>query len=482
MRIFRKRCNFSLFASYLRKIAIISFCIVLTSCAEQKNQENTSTPKASQSALTNKVDNSQLEKPNFTKLDKYIDALVSNDKAMISVAIRKDGELVYSKQAGYASVSEQVLLNKETKLQMGSISKVYTAVLIMQLVESGKLTLEQTLSDFFPDIVNAETITIKDLLSHRSGLYNFTNDPQYIEYMESPKSKSQMLKIIKTYEANELPNTNFEYSNTNYVLLGYIIEDILDLSYAEALNTYITAPLGLHNTYFADPIDTDDNEAYSYRFLGEWQKTTETDMSIPHAAGAIAATPEDVSAFMYALFNEQLLTKDSLRKMKVKGEYGLGLMSFPFYGKTGYGHSGSIDGFVSNAVYFDDQNISSTVAVNGINYEFNDILIAVLSAAYNMDFAIPNFEPISEEILSKIDYEALTGEYSSEQLPLDISVFVKDRILQAQASGQGAFPISAESENVFVFKPAGISMEFKPEENSFILNQGGGRYLYNKQP
>lgn len=169
---------------------------------------------------------------------------------MGSVSIRKNNELVYSKAYVFSSISdkENIKASEKTKYRVGSISKMFTTVMIFQLIEEKKLTLNTKLSDFFPEVKNAEKITIEYLLSHRSGIHNFTNDESYLTYYTQPKTQEEMVSIISKTNSDFEPNTKAEYSNSNFVLLGFIIEKITKTYYKSNLKTRIIDKLGLKNT------------------------------------------------------------------------------------------------------------------------------------------------------------------------------------------------------------------------------------------
>ncbi|BBO28418.1 hypothetical protein AltI4_28060 [Alteromonas sp. I4] len=160
------------------------------------------------------------------KLDAYLATIDANDKAMLSLAITKDGKPVYQRAIGFADIASQKKANPDTLYRIGSITKVFTSVMIFQLIDEGKLSLTTPLAQFYPDVKNASDITIAMLLSHRSGLHNFTNVPDYVEYMTQPKTKQDMLSIIETMDSDFPPGSQASYSNSGYVLLGYILEDV----------------------------------------------------------------------------------------------------------------------------------------------------------------------------------------------------------------------------------------------------------------
>ncbi len=415
-----------------------------------------------------------------TTLNQYFDAIEQADRFMGSVAISKNGDLVYQRSIGYSDFENEVKMDENTKFRIGSISKTFTATLIMKAVEEQKLSLDITLDKYFKDIPNSEIITLKHLLQHRSGIYNFTSAEDYLEWNTQFITKENLLAKIKSYDSVFEPGSAMEYSNSNYVLLTFILEDAFGMSYSDILNKYITEPLKLGNTYNGAKINAENNEAKSYVRSGKaWKIENETDMSVPLGAGSIASTPTDILIFANALFKNELLTAESLQSMKTTTDgFGLGLFQIPFYDKIGYGHTGGIDGFSSLFSYFEDGDIAIAWTSNASNINTNDISIALLSAAYGMDIVIPEFTDFT------VDTELLdlyVGEYVSEQLPIAITISRDGDALVGQATGQPSFPLEATGENRFGFEQAGLVLEFNPEKNEMILFQMGGEFLFTKK-
>ncbi|MBT4293033.1 MAG: beta-lactamase family protein, partial [Cryomorphaceae bacterium] len=295
---------------------------------------------------------------NFDKLNKYFDELEENNKFMGSVAVSKGDSLIFTRAIGYLDVEMNEKLNSKSKFRIGSISKTFTSVLILKSVEEGKINLDDTIENYFPDIPNSNKITVENLLSHRSGIFNFTDSSDYINYMLESKSREELIEIISNFDSSFKPGRRSSYSNSNYVLLTIILERIYSKNYSELLFDQIIKPLELKNTYYGGIIDTNDNEARSYTFAGKWLKQDETDPSVPLGAGGIVSNPTDLVKFSYLLFNGKILDKESLNKMiKINGQFALGLFNIPFYKKTGLGHTGGIDGFSSVFSAFRDDDI-----------------------------------------------------------------------------------------------------------------------------
>ncbi|WP_289030903.1 serine hydrolase domain-containing protein [uncultured Paraglaciecola sp.] len=421
------------------------------------------------------------------KLDQYLDALDTNQKAMLSLAIVKDGKPAYQRSIGFTDIASKQQANKDTQYHIGSITKVFTSTMIFQLIDEGRLSLDTKLASYYPKVKNADKITISMLLNHRSGIFNFTNASDYSEYMEQGKTKAEMVNLIEELGSDFEPDSKASYSNSAYVLLGFIIEDVTQDSYASQLQNRITARLNLKRTMFAGPIDLKANQAKSYTYESEyWVPATQTDMSIPFSAGAIISTPSEVGLFLTGLFNGKLISANSLDKMKeINQGYGRGLFKFPFYEKEIYGHTGGIDGFVSQAGYFPADNVAFTLTSNGLNYKLNDISIGLLSIYYGRPFDIPDFtqKPISLSEKNLLKYE---GVFSSKDIPLKITLTFRDGQLTAQATGQGPLNLTPFSTSEFRFEPAGIVMLFgtdgdKVDYTKFRLKQGGGNYKFTKE-
>lgn len=414
------------------------------------------------------------------KLDRLLDTLAHKEKAMGSLTLSKNGKVIYSRAIGYCSISEtgKKPSTTLTKYRIGSISKMFTTTMIFQLVEEGKLKLATTLDTWFPTIPNANKITIGNLLNHRSGIHNFTNDPDYQTWMTQPKTQDEMIAIIAKNAVDFQPNEKAAYSNSNFVILGYIIEKITKQSYAVNLKQRITSKIGLANTYYGGKTNLNNNECYSFQFTGSWKQMPETDMSIPGGAGSVVSTPTDMTKFIEALFSLKLVSQNSLDQMKTITEgFGMGMFQIPFGTKKAYGHNGGIDGFGSNLAYFPEDSLAVAYCTNGMVSPMNDILIGILSIYFGREYSIPTFNSLA---LKPEELDKYLGIYSSTQLPLKITITKDKSTLIAQATGQSAIPLEAAEKDKFKFDAAGIVLEFNTDKNEMTLKQGGGVFIFTK--
>ena len=414
---------------------------------------------------------------NKAKMDSLMETIATHDKGMGSLAVAEKGELIYARAIGFKN-DEHAPADINTKYRIGSITKMFTATMIFQLVEEKKLTLATTLDKFYPKIPNAKKITIGQMLSHRSGIHSFTDDSEYLLWHTKPHTQAELLDIIIKGGSDFVPDSKAEYSNSNFVLLGYIAEKLTKQSYAQAVQQRIITKAGLKNTYVGTKTNVANNEAYSYSMGEKWEQEPETDMSIPGGAGAILSTPSDLTLFITALFNNKLISKTSLDQMTtIKDGYGMGIFQIPFGAKKCYGHTGGIDGFSSSLVYFPGDSAAVAYCNNGQVMTTNDIMIGALSICFNVPYKIPDFKVVE---VSENTLRSYTGVYASAAIPLKITVSLKGKNLFAQATGQGEFPLSAKNDTTFEFTQAGITMLFDAAKNEMTLKQGGGVYNFKK--
>ncbi|MCS3531936.1 serine hydrolase [Chryseobacterium sp. JUb7] len=414
------------------------------------------------------------------KLGSYLDSLNAHHKLMGSFAIAEKGNSTFQKVVGFSDVEKKQKANINTQYRIGSISKTFTAVLIMKAVEDKKLFLENKLSDFYPEIPNASKITVENLLQHRTGIHNLTNEQEYWTYFNKPQTESSLINIIKKYSSDFEPGLKHEYSNSNYILLGLILEKVYRKTYAELIKDKIARPLKLTLTEVGGKIAPAKNQAFSYNYSdGKYDLSSETDMSVPIGAGDIISTPAELLKFILGLENGKLIKKENLEKMRsFVDDYGYGLIRFPFDKSIGYGHGGRIDSFRSALFYFPDLKVAASYVVNQSAIDTNEVFDIMLGVTAGKDFEIPSFKTIQ---ISENELQKFVGTYSSPDIPVKINIFIQDKKLMAQATGQGAFPLEATSGTSFKFDTAGIGIEFFPSKNQFVISQGGTQNTFTKE-
>lgn len=416
---------------------------------------------------------SEAQTINTAKLDSLFTSIENHKKGMGSISIFHNGEEIYQNSYGYSNVENQIKNSTNTKFRIGSISKTFTATIIMKLAEKGELSLTAMLSEYYPQIPNANKITIGHLLQHRSGIPNFTDADDYTNWCTDTQTKKALLDRIISGGTSFEPGDKFEYSNSNYVLLTYIAEDASSKTFSDLLNEIICTPCLLNNTYVGGKINSNNKEAYSYiKRSSDWEKSNETDMSIPLGSGFIVSNAYDLNKFMYCLFSEKVVNKESLRCMtSLKDNFGLGLLKVPFHDYTGYGHTGGIDGFQSNVFYFPEANMSVALVENGVSYMLNNIIIGCLNIYFGKDYDLPEF--IDAIHITTEELDKYIGIYSSTDLPIKLTITKKGNTLIAQGTGQPKLPLECTGNNIFQYEGVDLILEFLPEENKMILKQFG---------
>lgn len=414
----------------------------------------------------------------LARIDSLLNHLNEHDKFMGSLCIMQGDEVVFKQAYGYSEATKGIRANGGTKYKIGSITKTFTAAMIMQLVDEKKILLTTKLSKFFPKIENADIITIEQLLYQRTGIKDYTTaDATLTDVLGKPNMKELILKKIENYPSTFEPNSKHENSNSNYYVLGLIIEKATKKSYADNLKIRITDKLGLKNTYYtSEKKDVTKRESYSYTFSGEyWDQIDERNNDLDFSSGGIISTPEDLTQFIRALFKGNLVSPASFELMKtLKETYGMALIRFPFGERKFFGHNGKIEGFEATMGYYQQDDMTISFISNGVNYSQNDIMLGILSIYYKSPYRFPVFETLNPEKIK--DY---VGTYASKDITLKVTIFEKNGELYAQATGQPEFPLTYASEDLFYFQAGGIEMDFSKE--GFVLKQGQKKFNYKKE-
>lgn len=416
---------------------------------------------------------------NATRLDSLLEMMAKEGRLYGQVCLMKNGHVVYERAFGEAGPGRP--LKKSDCLHMGSISKTFTAVMILQLVESGQLKLTDKLARFFPRLPNADSITIDQMLRHRSGLFNLTAMPGYLPWAYEKRSKKEMLKLMSKQSSLFPPGSSALYSNTNYILLGWILEELTGKDYAWNLQDRIARPLGLTNLRFAQTVAPEKGEAASFK--ADFSLSRNTYPSLPGGAGAISSNAHDLAEFFTALFQFRFLKPDQVAYMKrIQDGFGAGLLEVPYRKKLVLGHNGAIDEFRAAAGYAPDSSLSFAMLTNLSSDEMNDVLLLVIDDFYNVSWKMPR----SIGLLSESDLAAIAGDFSSATLPIGIKLYGSRGRLIAQASGQEPFPlIPSDEQDRFKFNLADITIDLKRDTNKkvvgFRFRQGSGDFDFKRK-
>ena len=316
-----------------------------------------------------------------------LDALVADDgfPGVIAAVTDADGD-VTDYVSGVSRLGDDAPPPADGLVRIASNTKMYTSTVVLQLVDEGLVALDEPVETYLPGLVRGDgidgsTITVRQLLQHTSGLPNYTSAiaGDLFAIRDTYLSPRSLLDLALAMPASFAPGSSYEYSNTNYVVAGLLVEKVTERPFAEQVEERIIEPLGLDETFFPAPGDKtipgEHPTGYNNDADGELEDITETDPSWAWAAGQIIASPSDVNRFMRALVGGELLTAGTLAEMQTTVEgaelwegagYGLGLIGYPLScGGMAWGHGGDVSGFETrNAV--DDTGRAVTIAVTAL--------------------------------------------------------------------------------------------------------------------
>ena len=416
------------------------------------------------------------------KLDDFLDYITKNKQGIGSISIFRKGKEVYQKDFGQNQLPN-VKWNSETGYQIGSVSKLITATMLMQLAEKGKLNIQDKLSKYYPEAPNADKITIESLLNHTSGLGDYVGENYQWIFKKSVGDKA-IMDTIKAQGVEFQPGEKTRYSNSGYYLLSRILVKIYKKPYNVILKENILSKANLKNTFSV--LDNPKNVFKSYKNEdGKWTEVEDFDFRNCIGLGDIVSTPNDMNLFINALFNGKFVKKETLEKMLPKPgsklDFGLGIMAVPFYNQVSFGHGGDTAGTHSVVSYSKKEDYSISIVINGEEYPHNALYVGILNIFFNEDFNYPKFENKSEMASYDGKFKKYLGDYISPDIPLDLKVFVNNDKLFGQGKGQPEFPLELVEKDQFRFEQAGITLTFFPETNKMQLLQNGKTYNFTKK-
>ncbi len=413
------------------------------------------------------------------KLSQYFEAAQKAEIFNGSVMVAKGGNVLINKGFGFKNADAKTLNDSNTIYQIGSVTKQFTSTIILKLAEQGKLSLNDKLSKYFPDLPYAKEITIENLLTHTSGIYNYTNDTSFMQHdVEKAVSQQKIISMFKDKPLEFTPGSKFSYSNSGYMLLGYIIEKVTGKKYEKVVRENIFNPLGMTNSGFDFTHLNNTNRATGYDVIPGTAsvKSMIVDSSVSFAAGAVYSTSRDMYKWNQSLLTEKILKKASLENaFKPRlSKYGLGLAIDTIEGKRIITHNGGIHGFLSHNTIIPADSISITILSNAGSANMGQIQKDVFSILYNKPYKLP--EVHKAIAVNAAVLQQYAGEYELSPAFI-ITITLVDGSLKAQATGQPQFDLFAESENRFFLKVVDAQVEFvkngKGEVDKLILHQNG---------
>lgn len=367
-------------------IVYIILISILAGCSTSSTKgQSTPTPAPSMPIAASPISSAS---PNdeTAALSNELDQIFANDKNFCgSVLVAQNGKVLLDKGYGMADITNKIANTSTTKFAIGSITKQFTSMSIVQLYAQGQLDIDDRLSKYFPDFLRGDEITLRNLLTHTSGIIDFL--VLHSSLSELPSSEDQVIKQLETRALIFDPGTQWSYSNSNYLILGYILQKVSGLSYYQYLSQNIFQPLSMNNTgiIFDNGQKTFSVIGYSAypdgKPISEDTKALSMDR-IVYGAGCLYSTVEDLNLWDQALNTEQLLPKKYIDMIftpyvtdKLTTNYGLGweIINDPNFGSV-FRHGGAIDGFTAYNYRYVDKDITVIILTNLDRYGGIDML------------------------------------------------------------------------------------------------------------
>jgi CubicO group peptidase (beta-lactamase class C family) len=416
-------------------------------------------------------------------VDEYVSAFGRNwgeGYAMSGyVMVARDGKPVFAKAYGKANRTTGAVADGDTRFRIGSITKQFTSVAILQQVEKGTIHLEDHLSKYLPDLPFADRVAIHHLLSHTSGVASYTDDEALMKTRDRPHPAAEVVASFANKPLQFEPGSEFRYSNSNYFLLGLVLEKVTGQTYKDYLDAHVLGPAGMTRTSAADTPDAPDS-AVGYTRDGETiTPAGAVDMSLPFAAGSIRSTPNDMVRWDRALASDVLLTEPSRRRMvtPVLGGYAYGVGVGTVLGREVDEHGGGIDGFLSGFARVPQEKLAVAIFSNNDSFDPEPILDAIVKMALGGGKVAEPVEkaplPVDAATMARFagDYaldpdnaKAIAPKLSSEVIATFATLAMenKDGHLRFKPVGQGSLEVFRASDGSLFTKQAGLVIVAEP--------------------
>jgi len=395
------------------------------------------------------------------RMDAIVQPLVEAKEFMGTVLVARGDQIVFDKAYGSANLEWKVANTTNTKFRIGSVTKQFTAASILLLEERGKLKVDDPIKKHYANApATWDGVTLKHLLTHTSGIPNLTDGPDFQRRKQLVSSLDETIAWFRDKPLDFAPGDRMKYSNSGYIMLGYVIEKASGQPYAQFVQQNIFTPLAMKDSGYDSNADVIERRASGYvNAAGTLRNAEFVHMSIPHAAGALYSTTGDLLRWNRALYGGKVLKPDSFAKMTTpfKDNYAFGLTAGESSGRKFYQHGGGIEGFNTLLTYYPASQIT-IVALSNVNGAAPGQITAKLGPLAHGETVKLTNERI-EITLPHATLERYVGTYALSP-QVNVMVRLDGDHLSTQLSGQPRVPTFAESETRFFVKVVDAQWEF----------------------
>mgnify|MGYP000474390735 CR=1 FL=1 len=397
--------------------------------------------------------------------DKELDSVVTHWKNLAkfngSALVMQHGKELLYKGYGIRAVDYGNISAEKTLYMIGGATEMFTSAIVFKLQEEGKLSINDTLSKYLPDFPNSRKITLKHLLSHSSGIYDYmNNDSLYTIGVVTPVERSVMLSYFKNKPLAFKPGSQVQYSTSNYYLLGMVIEKAADTNYYAAMRKYILDPLGIENSgfNFGGFASWDKAQGYSILNTMRFIPAFNIDSTISYAAAGLFTSAEGMKKFFNAMMSNKILKKSSWETMTTEqgGGFAYGWQVKDIYGKKAIGHTGETYGFAST--FFMIPEDSTVIILMNNDFESEVFMIAddIAAVLYDQPYELPARR--EAVFLEQRRLESYEGRYEFPD-GADLNVYARDKLLWGKMTNGEEFTMLADKK-MDEFFMSSVDVEF----------------------
>jgi CubicO group peptidase (beta-lactamase class C family) len=416
--------------------------------------------------------------PDVARMEQVVQSYVSNKQFMGSVLVAHGDDILFNKGYGFANIEWEIPNASSTKFRLGSITKQFTAASILLLEQRGKLSVDDPIKKHIPSAPAAwDKITIFNLLTHTSGIPNFTSFRDYRSLEPFPSTPEALVSRFVDKPLDFQTGEKWSYSNSGYILLGYLIETISGESYQKFIQGNIFSPLGMKDSGYDSNFAIIPHRAAGYAATQSGLINAGfIDMSIPYSAGGLYSTTEDLLRWERGLFGGKLLSPASLQKMTTpfKNNYAFGLQVHMVNGHKVIDHGGGIEGFNTMLAYYPEDKLTVVVLGNLSGQAPENIALKLAAVAQGEKVVM-----ISERKEITVNPKLFDGYVGRYQLAPSITTNVTQEggHLFVRLTGQPKFEVFPEGERDYFLKVVDAQITFvidsQGHATELILHQNG---------
>lgn len=403
------------------------------------------------------------------QVDEYLKSAYPANEPGVSFLIAKDGKTIYRKAFGMANLELNVPMTPDNVFEIGSITKQFTAIAILMLEEQGKLKVEDDITKFIPDYpTKGKKITIHQLLNHTSGIKSYTNMQSFMTLARKDMSPVELMDAFKNEPMEFEPGEQFNYNNSGYILLGYIIEVASGETYEQFIQKHIFDKLGMTNSVYGSKVNLVSNRATGYSETETGFRNAEyLSMTLPYAAGSLMSTTDDLLKWQNALNNHTLIKKTTYDKA-INGSklnngepisYGYGLSKESVNGSPSIQHGGGIFGYTTMGIYLPEEKVFVSGLTNCDCKNITDVTTAIAAIAIGKPF--PNKKDAIK--LTEAEQQKWLGAYLFEGNVVR-HISLENGQLYSLREGSTKLEIYPMSKTHFIFDGSNTAYEFSEKD------------------